>query len=95
VALPVPKPDLRQVVATIHELTRLLRADLEKHVGELDMRAELILQQGIARAVDYGINAQRDAFFSAPELLPTPILPPPEPPATEKLPPPPKLPKGI
>ncbi len=85
---------MRQIIAAIHEQTSLARADLERYVGTLDLAVELVLQQAIARAVDWGINAQRDALLMAPELIPTPIRPPPSD-VPEKLPPPPKLPKGV
>lgn len=91
-ALPVPKPDMRQVVAVIHEHTRLARIELERKLGPLNLDAELVLQQIVARAVEWGIDAQREAFLSAPELLPTPIRPPP---SEVPLPKPPKLPKGV
>lgn len=89
--LPLPKPDLRQLVSAIHDHTELGKNDLERVLGPINLNAEMVIKQIIARAMDYGINAQRDAILEAPEFLPTPL--PPSDPMPSTLPPPPRLPK--
>lgn len=56
-----PKPELRKIVDRIQSETRFAVDALEVSVGPILYTAELIVRQTIARAVEAGIEMQREA----------------------------------
>lgn len=56
-----PKPDLRQIIDRIQSETHIAVAALEKVVGPVLYTGEVVLRQIVARAVEAGIEMQREA----------------------------------
>jgi len=71
----IPKPDLRALVAAIQEQTTLGAERLEPHVGTLPFAAERVLRAIVTRAVERGIELQREALADI-SSLDTPLRPP-------------------
>jgi hypothetical protein len=58
----IPKPDLRRVIDAIQAETRYIADALHEHVGGVPYTVEQMLRGAITRAVERGIELQRDAL---------------------------------
>lgn len=75
---PLPKPDLRQMVEAIRELTALGGDELCAHV-DMTYDTEATLRRIVTRALERGVELQRAALLMAEEpSLPAPPRLPPE-----------------
>jgi hypothetical protein len=91
----IPKPDLRRLVDAIQQETQLAAEALTPLVGTVSYEVEQTLRQIITRAVERGMDLQREALGdSAQDDIDTPMRPAPsEEPPTVKMPRPSKVPK--